>query len=193
MTMAGDEMMRAFIGLDFDENVKERIYAFQQKLKGDALKGRWKSIDNFHLTLKFLTEIGMAQKAEIDNAMQKIGALRIPFYLSVRGLGMFAGKDSIRVLWLGLMSDVEKLRSLQREIDQQLAPVGFLPEKRTFQPHITIGQDVIFDGGFDQIQNRIGTVDFGMMKIKRFYLFKSEQIQNKRVYSKVSEYDFVIK
>ena len=181
--------MRAFIGIDFDEDVKEKIYVLQQKFKRSALKGRWKARNNFHLTLKFLTEINITQKEKIDPALQKIAAGRMPFQLVVRGISMFGDRDSIRVLWLGLAGDVKELQSLRRDIDQHLAPIGFLPEKRIFQPHITIGQDILFDGGFDRIQRQVGTVDFPMMTISRFYLFKSEQLQNKRVYSKISAYD----
>lgn len=184
--------IRAFIGIDFDRDVKRGIYDLQQRIRSYAQKGRWKYVDNFHLTLKFLAEVNLTQKARIDDAMEKICLANTPLDLAVTGMGIFAGKDSIRVLWLGLTGDTEKINLLQQEINKQLAPIGFLPENRKFQPHITIGQDIIFECGFDQIRDTIGEVNFGMMKINGLFLFKSEQIQHKRVYSKVSKYDFSI-
>jgi RNA 2',3'-cyclic 3'-phosphodiesterase len=182
--------MRTFIGIDFERELKNEIYELQQKLRSYAKKGRWKHSDNFHLTMKFLGEINPAQQEQIDNAMKKLCITREPFTLSLTGLGAFLGKDSIRVLWLGLDGDMQELQSLHKETDKVLTPIGFEPEKRKFKPHITIGQDIIFDYSFNQIQDIIDEVQLGMTRVNSLFLFKSEQIQNKLTYTKVSEYDF---
>ena len=182
--------IRTFIGIDFDKELKNKIYKLQQTLKTYAKKGRWKYIDNFHLTLKFLDEITLAQKAQIDDAMKKLCMDKIPFNLEITKLGTFEGKDSIRVLWLGVTGDMPQLQTLQREIDNALIPIGFEPEKRSYKPHITIGQDIVFDCSFDQILNRIGDIQLGTNRVKEIFLFKSEQIQYKRVYTKIARYDF---
>ena len=46
--------MRAFIGIDFEENTKNAIRDLQQDYREAALKGRWKHHDNFHITLKLV-------------------------------------------------------------------------------------------------------------------------------------------
>lgn len=181
-------MVRAFIGIDFGPAVKEQIYELQQRLRKDALKGRWKHADNFHLTLKFLDEISLTQQTQINEAMQKVCLGQKPFQLAVTSLGVFNGKEAIRVLWLGLTGDLAALKGLQRQIDQALVPLGFAPEKRQYSPHITIGQDVVFECGFDQIRETLGDVHLGTIGVDRFFLFKSEQIERKRIYSPISEY-----
>lgn len=180
--------IRAFIGIEFDSGCKKYIYELQQRLRKYALKGRWKSGDNFHLTLKFLDEINAKQQKQIDEAMLGICAGQDPFRLEITGLGAFNGRESIRVAWLGLSGDLHQLRPLAAKIDHSMSGLGFFPEKRPYSPHITIGQDIIFECPFEQMKGSIEPVKFGPIDVNKVILFKSEQVQNRRVYSKVSEY-----
>ena len=75
--------MRAFIGIDFSQGLKKEIGELQKELRKYALKGRWKYIDNFHLTLKFLGEINFEQKKEIDDALRKICQNKKTFKLAL--------------------------------------------------------------------------------------------------------------
>lgn len=180
--------MRTFVGIDFSIEVKDEIYEFQQKLRSYAQKGRWKHRDNFHLTLKFLDEITLSQKEKIDESLQGLCQKERPFSLGLKGLGVFTGKESIRVLWLGLTGDVQELVSHQKKIDQALTPLGFRPEKRRFSPHITLGQDILFEAGFEEINAGIAGLKFSQTQVEEIALFKSEQVQYKRIYTKISGY-----
>ena len=181
--------IRAFIGIDFDSDCKKYIFELQQRLRKYAVKGRWKSSDNFHLTLKFLDEINTKQQTQIDEALQSICNAQNPFTLEISELGVFYGRDAIRVVWLGLAGDLLYLQPIAEKIDKSFAAIGFAQEKRQYTPHITIGQDVIFECPFNQIKSSIGLIKFSPIDVKKVTLFKSEQLQNKRIYSKISEYD----
>jgi len=181
-------VIRAFIGIEFDSVCKKYIYELQQRLKKYAVKGRWKSSDNFHLTLKFLDEINAKQQKQIDEAMLGICAGQNPFRLEITGLGAFSGRESIRVVWLGLSGNLHQLQPLAVKIENSMAKLGYPPEKRPYSPHITIGQDIIFECPFDQMKGFIEPIKFGPIDVNKVVLFKSEQIQNKRVYSKISDY-----
>ncbi|HEX2945634.1 MAG TPA: RNA 2',3'-cyclic phosphodiesterase [Clostridia bacterium] len=180
--------IRAFIGIDFEDDCKRYISVLQQSLRKYAVRGRWKHSDNFHLTLKFLDEIDAKQQKEIEEALRDICLRQEPFLLEVSELGMFKGGDSIRVLWLGLTGDIMPLQSLAADIERSLLPIGFPAERRPYTPHITIGQDIVFERPFEQVRASVGNISFGPMKTEKLTLLKSEQIQNKRVYTKVSEF-----
>ena len=169
--------------------MKNKIKELQQRLKIYTTRGRWKH-DNFHLTMKFLGEISPSQQIQIDDALRKLCIAKKPFSLKLTGLGKFEGKDTIRVLWLGLTGDIQELHSLHKEINKVLDRLGFPLEKRKFSPHITIGQNIIFECPFDQIKNEIEKIQFDWIEVDNLFLFKSEQVGHKRVYSKISEYDF---
>lgn len=180
--------MRAFIGIDFENEIKNGILELQQRLKKYAVKGRWKHFDNFHLTLKFLNEIDSKQQQLINKTLINLCSKQQPFGLQISGLGIFNGRDSIRVIWLGLAGDISALNSLQRSIECELAPLGFAQDKRSYNPHITIAQDVVFECGFDEIKKSIGKFELNSSIVDSIYLFKSEQVQNKRIYTKESGY-----
>ncbi len=182
--------IRAFIGIDFESDCKAYIYELQQSLRKYAVRGRWKHSDNFHLTLKFLDEIDGKQQRQIEEALNDICMRQDSFRLEVSELGTFKGRDSIRVLWLGLTGELKPLQSLAGDIEKALIPLGFPAEKRPYVPHITIGQDIVFERPFEQVRDSVGRIGFGPMKIEKLTLFKSEQIQNKRVYTKISELGF---
>ncbi|HAF60475.1 MAG TPA: RNA 2',3'-cyclic phosphodiesterase [Bacillota bacterium] len=181
--------MRAFIGIDFEDNIKDEICSLQQQYREHAIRGRWKHRDNFHITLKFLREVSPKQKAMIDGIMVSICKNHKPFELKLAETGIFGGRGSIRVLWLGLGGDRDALFSLQNEIDLALELVGFQRESRKYSPHVTIGQDILFEEDFETVKQSIPIKQFKPLQVKSLYLFKSEQIQNKRVYTKVSQYD----
>ncbi len=184
--------MRAFIGIDFDDRIKDNILELQQKLRKYAVKGRWKHSDNFHLTLKFLDEIDQKQQEMINENLKSVCSKYQPFNLQISGLGKFNGRDSIRVLWLGLAGDIQVLNFLQNTIENELVPLGFQQERRNYNPHITIAQEVIFECPYEEIIKTIGKFELNTSIVSSLYLFKSEQVQNKRIYTKVSEYKFTL-
>ncbi|MGE5614931.1 MAG: RNA 2',3'-cyclic phosphodiesterase [Bacillota bacterium] len=181
-------LIRAFIGIDFDSDCKKNIYELQQRFRKYAVKGRWKYIDNFHLTLKFLDEISVMQEKQIDEAMRSICTEQKPFTLEITEPGIFEGKDAVRVLWLGLAGNLEILRHLAERIDKSFHKIGFPLEKRRYTPHVTIGQDIVFECPFSQIRDSIGSIKSSPVLVNKLILFKSEQLQNKRVYTPISEY-----
>lgn len=180
--------MRAFIGIDFSAELKKQLYELQQGYRSHARKGRWKHIDNFHITLKFFNEIDLSRQKAMDEAVSRICSGKDPFRLELGHAGIFPGKDAVRTLWLGIRGDLSSLYELQQEIERAAEPLGFPPENRKYRPHITIGQDIIFDRSFEEIQRELGEPVFPAIQADRLYLFQSEQVQNRRVYTKVSEY-----
>ncbi len=166
----------------------------QQSFKGYSYKGRWKHTDNFHLTLKFLNEINQEQLRFINAAMKNICADKRAFDISLTKAGVFQGEDGMaRVLWIGLSGDIKELHCLQRSIDEVLAPApgGFMPERREYRPHITIGQDILFTLPFDRAREEVykNFCDI-YVQVDRIYLFKSEQVRGKRIYTRMFEYEF---
>jgi 2'-5' RNA ligase len=180
--------IRAFIGIDFDDGCKKYIFDLQQRLRKYAEKGRWKHSSNFHLTLKFLDEISLEQKELIDARLNEICRNQKAFSLNIEEAGVFKGREMIRVLWLGLGGEISTLRQLAASIDKSVSGLGFPMERRPFTPHITIGQDIIFQCPFDAVRDSIGKISYGPIEVKTVHLFKSEQIQGKRIYTKISDH-----
>ena len=182
--------MRSFIGIDFSEELKDQIFSLQKTLKQYTTSGRWKNRDNFHLTLKFLGEIDKEAIERIDWGMKDIAGSTSSFSLNISKAGVFPGKNIVRVLWLGLDGELNKLYSLQKTVDTKLEACGFEAESRPYSPHVTIAQDLVFTSGFDEIQKQVGRLQFPQIHVNTIYLFKSEQVGAKRVYTHFREYAF---
>jgi 2'-5' RNA ligase len=131
-------VIRAFIAIDIDPQVRENISRAIGPLRSQVLGVRWIAPANFHLTLKFLGDIEQAQ-IETIGAVLKERLRPFPrFTINAKGLGVFPDLRRPRIVWIGLAGN--ELTTLAAQVELALLPLGFAPEKRNFTPHLTIGR-----------------------------------------------------
>jgi RNA 2',3'-cyclic 3'-phosphodiesterase len=131
---------RTFIALELPEAVKLQACQVIERLSFLDDRVRWTRPDNLHLTLNFLGDVSPELMPKIIETVQTIAKETLPLTLCVSGLGGFADLNEARVIWLGVQGDVSGLRNFQSMIETQLTPFGFVPERRKFFPHITLGR-----------------------------------------------------
>jgi len=124
-------MLRLFVGINFPPELKLRLSVLCSGLPG----AKWVDPGNFHLTLRFIGEIGEDVAADVDDALARLRARR--FTLQIAGTGVFGDKP--RSLWAGIERSPE-LVGLRDKIEQALIRVGLPPEPRKFAPHITLAR-----------------------------------------------------
>ncbi len=132
-------MMRAFVGIDIDEAVRQNLVAVQRQLTGTGAQMKLVEPENIHVTMKFLGDIREDQTGAITEALQAAVAGIKPFEISVRGVGAFPNLSYIRVVWAGVSDGREQIISIQKRIDQNLTKLGFKSE-RDFVPHLTLAR-----------------------------------------------------
>ena len=125
-------MLRLFVGIEFPPELKLRLSLLSTVMPG----ARWVDAGNFHLTLRFIGEVGRDVAADIDEALGRLRARR--FTLQLAGTGVFGG-DRPRALWVGVEREPE-LVSLHGKIEQALIRIGLDPEPRKFVPHVTLAR-----------------------------------------------------
>src|SRR5438067_5575075 len=113
-------MLRLFVGIGFPPELKLRLSLLCSGLPG----AKWVDPGNFHLTLRFIGEVGEDTAADIDDALLRIRARR--FTLQLAGTGVFGG-DQPRTLWVGTERDPDLVR-LRDKIEQALIRIGLPPE-----------------------------------------------------------------
>lgn len=177
--------MRSFIGINFSREVKEDISGIQSQIRSNALKGRFKHVDNFHITLKFLGEIDQKQADEIARQMQGIAPKHRSFELKLQGIGRFKGREGIRTLYLGLGGNIEALQQLNQDVENAMESIGFKKEGRPYTPHITISQDLMLKLPYEELIQQIDMSSTHRIQVHKIELIKSEQIQNKRIYTPI--------
>jgi len=131
-------VIRAFIAVDLDSFVIEKLCQAIGELKLLLPTVRWVAPQNFHFTLKFLGDIDESQVEAIGAALVEALCPFSRLSINAKGLGVFPDLRRPRVLWVGLAGN--DLTALAARVESALEPLGFAAEQRPFTPHLTIGR-----------------------------------------------------
>lgn len=148
----------------------------QEDLKSSGADVRWVSPEKIHLTLKFF---GNIEEKEVDLLVRSIEEPvreRAPFSLSVRGTGAFPSLKNPRVIWVGLVDGEQAVIPFQKQLEACFRKIGFEPEDRPFQPHLTLGR-AKSSRGKEELLRRIEKhreEALGEFEVKRLVLFRSD-------------------
>ena len=135
------EQIRSFVAIELPEEAKKGLASLRRELERDEHRFvKWVDPGGIHLTLKFLGNIPSKRVTEVTEAMEKAAQGICPFLLEISGLGAFPSLKQARVLWVGVGGELDKLSTLQQNIDSALAALGFAREERPFVPHLTLAR-----------------------------------------------------
>jgi RNA 2',3'-cyclic 3'-phosphodiesterase len=133
--------IRTFIAIEFPGELKNRLADFQAGLKDSRQNFvKWVDPTLMHLTLKFLGNQSLSKIEVIKNVMKVSTASCQPFTLHTGQAGCFPNPKNLRIFWLGLEGDIDKLTALQKNIEDGLAKEGFPVENRPFTAHLTLAR-----------------------------------------------------
>jgi len=134
------DKLRVFIAIKLPKQVITKLGEVQNALKAYGLKAKWTHTANIHLTLKFLGDIDKMDLSTVSEVVDSAAKGFGPIRLIAKGIGIFPGVKKARILWTGIAGQTDMLAKLQEAIDAGLSEIGFLPEKRRFTGHLTIGR-----------------------------------------------------
>jgi len=133
--------IRSFVAIELPEEAKKGLSRLRRELERDEHRFvKWVEPGGIHLTLKFLGNIPSKRVAEITEAIGKATQGISPFHLEISGIGAFPSAKQVRVFWVGVGGEVDKLSRLQQNVDSALAALGFAKEERPFVPHLTLAR-----------------------------------------------------
>ena len=135
------EQIRSFVAIELSEEAKKGLTRLRKELERDEHRFvKWVAPGGIHLTLKFLGNIPSNRVTEITEGIEKAAQGISPFLLEISGLGAFPSLKQARVFWVGIGGELDKLSTLQQNIDSALAALGFAKEERPFVPHLTLAR-----------------------------------------------------
>jgi 2'-5' RNA ligase len=175
--------MRLFAGIDLPWDLRHRIAA----LSTAGIQGaRWVPPENYHLTLRFIGEVPPHIAEEIDLALATLHGKRLE--VTLEGVGTFSKGGRANTLYVGVDRNA-RLVHLQSKIETALQRVGLVPERRRFQPHVTLARldnaPEFKLAAFVQAHNLFRADPFG---VEHFTLFSSQLGKEQSVYTAEEEY-----
>jgi 2'-5' RNA ligase len=182
------ETHRAFLALDLSREVRGRIMELEEELGRAGGDVKLVAVENIHVTMKFLSDIGSSSVEAVHEVMKSVRAN--PFPMEAKGTGVFPNPRMARVLWVGVGIGSDEVVSIFRQLEAGLTKAGFQKEK-DFTPHITIGR-VRSARGAGQLMEamaRFRSISFGITPVDRIVLKKSLLMPSGPVYSNLLEVD----
>jgi 2'-5' RNA ligase len=178
--------MRLFVALELPWTLRERLAA----LAGVGLPGaRWVPPENYHLTLRFIGETPGHRAEDIDMALAGLRARR--FSLTMAGLGTFTKGGRSTALWVGAERNPQ-LEHLQSKIETALQRSGLDPERRRFQPHVTLARlDNVPEAKLVSYVQAHNLFRAEPVTVEHFTLFSSRLGKEASVYTAEVEYGLV--
>jgi 2'-5' RNA ligase len=146
------------------------------------------SLENLHLTLKFLGETSTSQFSEICSIAQHLAENRPAMHVQLSGLGAFPHERRPSVVWVGF-NQAEPLCQMASDLERDLVPLGFSPEGRDFQPHLTLLR--VKSRPPEELLTLLAAeaqTDFGMVEIAHVELIESELTRNGSRYTTLARF-----
>jgi len=126
--------VRLFVAADVPEELRAAIESQVVEPLRECLPGaRFTRPEGRHLTLKFLGNVADERIEEIVRAVREATDGHAAFDASFAQVGGFPNLRRPRVVWIGI-------GRLAGSLDTALEPLGFVPEDRPFQCHLTLAR-----------------------------------------------------
>jgi 2'-5' RNA ligase len=174
--------VRAFVALEIEARVREAIGRLVADLRPRSPGARWSRAEGIHLTLRFLGSTSPGQIEGLGPPLAAAAESCPAGEARVGTLGTFPSRGSPRVLWVGLELAPEILE-LQKACERAAVSVGFPPETRPFQPHLTLAR-------FRQRVRRpdLPRADLGVTRLERLVLFRSDTRPDGAVHTPIARF-----
>lgn len=134
---------RTFIAVPLPQQVRAALFEACQELAARHLPQlKWaRKVENLHLTIRFLGNIGDAQLVALGSALAGRMALLPPFPVTVCGIGAFPSARQAAVIWAGLDDPTGGLTRIASEVAAVTHELDLVdPDPRPFRAHVTLGR-----------------------------------------------------
>jgi 2'-5' RNA ligase len=178
------ETIRAFVAVGIPDLQREGLAAYLETCRAVAPGFRWVTPESLHLTIRFL---GGVDAARLEILAAAFRALEFePFEVGVGGVGTFGRGTAVRVVWLGLTAGAGDLGRLAGAVEALSASLGFEPEARPYNPHLTLARARQRRG--DRLPDLPPPPELPGWAVTRFRLYRSRLGPGGATYSVLEEF-----
>ncbi len=135
--------MRLFVAAEIPASVRDTLGQVQTRLRQRIADGgllRWVASERIHLTLKFLGNVDGSRATELPAVVATAVRDQPTFDLGIGGIGIFPNARAPKVLWVGLIGDLDALARLRDRVEEAVVGAGLPAEARPFRAHLTLAR-----------------------------------------------------
>ena len=130
---------RVFVAINLPEEVKRELFNYSEKWL--ELPAKWTPKDNLHITLEFLGALTDEEVGEVCVAVKEVAERHNSFSLNLNKILYGPPKKMPPKMVWAEGDKSEELSELREDLEKSLTEsVRFVPENRTFAPHITLAR-----------------------------------------------------
>lgn len=161
------ETERLFVAIPLPEPLKEYLKNEAARVSSNYKFSRWTHFQDFHITLQFLGDTPKDNIPALYQALRKAAEASRSFQLELGEWGTFGLPDSPRVLWAGISGDLGTLQELQGRVVEATLSLGYRPESRTYNPHLTVARKYRGEHpfGLTELENLRGDGDISRQEL----------------------------
>jgi 2'-5' RNA ligase len=167
--------MRVFIGIELPKDAKQHLDKISRIIQKSTYKGQFTLYDNYHITIKY---IGQATSDDIDtleNMIDYISTQHKPFSLSIEDIGSFVKKGK-HIVWVGVNHGKKALKDVYDSFEELMVDNGFKVDERKFQPHITLGKNILFSYDSSTVDIPYYSKEIPVAKITLFWSHREDDV-----------------
>jgi 2'-5' RNA ligase len=182
------EQIRSFIAFDLEnEQVLNRLSSAQKLLIETGADIRLVAPQNIHVTIRFLGGISPSMVDKVYETMKMVKFT--PFTVQLCGLGVFPSLNYPRVVWAGMTTGLEQLKTNFSQLEPQIRALGFERDAYGFSPHLTIARvkSGVNKQRLAELITKKANYDFGTIKADCLRLKKSQLSPKGPTYSTLKE------
>jgi 2'-5' RNA ligase len=183
------EFVRAFLAFDIEnQEVRKKLTDAQKLAVQTGADLKLVEPENIHMTIRFLGDITLNMADKVFEEMKKVQFA--PFNVRINGLGVFPDLSYPRVLWAGITEGADQLKSVSSQLEPRLQSLGFTPDPKGFNPHLTIARvrSARNKAQLAEFVTKNAKYDFGTVKAACMRLKRSELTPQGPVYSTLKEF-----
>ncbi len=152
--------------------VNELLPELKTKLQFDNIS--WAKPEQMHITLKFFGDTPDSRIPEIEKALSGSLKNHQEFDIELKHVKLFGSRYKPQVIWLG-MEDHGEMRSLFRDVQEQLGKIGYQNDRQNFVPHLTLGRVKKTDNlqRFHTVISEFTDYKADILTVSEFILFES--------------------
>lgn len=130
---------RIFIAINLPEDIKKELSS--RAGRWPELPAKWTTKDNLHITLEFLGALTDEEVGDVCVAVKEVAERHNSFSLNINKI-LYGPPKKLPPKMVWAEGDKSKeLTALREDLENSLTEkVRFVPENRTFAPHITLAR-----------------------------------------------------